>query len=333
MVDSTGRKVSYGFAIEEVRGTAEAAPDVWIPHLDQDFQDVPEKILNESALGVLDSYNDAILVKEHSEGKFDCKVQSNNFGYLLLAAFGLVETASGTAPGTYDHTFTPSNSNQSQSLTVFKYSPQQELAYALSVVSSIELEVAVGDYIKASISFMGKKGETVDITPAFSVEQEIEFTAKHLNLFMGNYGTSFATIKGGSAIPVKTLKINIDRKVEAYFETGSVTPTELHNKGWEVKVEVEKRFSDTTYKALNQADTMKAIVVQMVNDDQTIGTGGHPALEFQLPKVAVTDHSLSEGLEDVAEESFTLQGLFDSSVGNSIVAILTNIVSEYAAGS
>lgn len=329
MSDYTGRKVAIGLAIEETRGTAEAAPQIWLPHLDQDFTDKQEKVLNESALGVLDTNNDAILVKQWAEGKIDGKVMSNAFGYILLAAFGLVASDDGTAVGTFDHTFTTNNDNESPTLTIFKSTPNEELAYALSVLNSLEIEIVVGEYVKYSASFISKKGTSVSVTPAYSIETEHEFTAKHLNLYIGNYGTAFATIKAGSAYPVKSLKITLERSAEPYFETGTDTPTEIHNKAFNCSIEVEKRYSDLTFKTLAQGDTKKAIVIEVVNEDQTIGTGGHPALEFDLPKIIVNEHEPSEGLEDIAEESFTLQGLFDTVSGKQIQAILTNIVEEY----
>jgi hypothetical protein len=332
MSDYSGRKVAYGFAIEGVRGVAEADPQVYIPHLDQDFTDKQEKALNNSALGVLDVNNDSIVVKEWSEGKFDAKVQSNNFGYLLLAAFGSVSSGAGVAVGTRSHTFSSNNSNQSQSLTVFKYTPNESLAYALAVVNTLEIEAVVGEYVKASLALISKKGASDTLTPAYDTEDEIEFTAKHLNLYMDDYGTAFATVvSAGDNYPVKSVKIKLDRMAEAYFETGSVTPYEIHNKGFDVTLEVEKRYSDTTFKVLSQDNTKKACVVVMENTDEEIGTNGNPLLQFNLPKVVVNDHEPSEGLEDIAEESFTLQGLFDTDSGLQCQAVLVNTVQEYVA--
>lgn len=332
MSDYSGRKVAFGFAIEGVRGTAETDPQVYIPHLDQDFTDKQEKALNNSALGVLDVNNDSIVVKEWSEGKFDSKVQSNNFGYLLLAAFGSVASEAGVAVGTRKHTFSSNNSNQSQSLTVFKNTPNESLAYSLAVVNTLEIEAVVGEYVKASLALISKKGTTQALTPAYDVEDEIEFTAKHINLYMDDFGTSFASVvSSGDNYSVKSIKLKIDRMAEAYYETGSVTPYEIHNKGFDVMIEVEKRYSDTTFKTLSQDNTKKACVIQMINTDEEIGTGGNPSLEFDLPKVVVNDHSPSEGLEDIAEESFTLQGLFDTDSGMQCKAVLVNTATEYVA--
>lgn len=329
MADYSGRKVAYGFSREATRGTQAASVQAWIPHLDADFGDKQEAVTNESALGVLDNMNDSALVKEWAEGKFDCKLQSNNAGWLLYAAFGSVSSAAGVAAGTYKHTFTRNNSNQGAALTIFKNTPNETLAYVLATLTSLEFEAVVGEYVKLSSSFIAKKGASQASTPAYSVEQEIEFTTKHLQLFVGNYGDSVATITAGAAIPLKSIKGTIDRMAETYHESGTNTPTEIHTKGNDVKFEVEKRFKDLVFKALAQSDTKKAIVIRLINTDQTIGTGGNPSIQFHLPKVSVIEHEVDEGLEDIAEESFTFQGLFDTTAGKQADCELVNTVANY----
>ncbi len=330
MSDYTGRKVAYGFAIEGARGVLEAGPQIWIPHLDQDFKNKVETAVNNSALGVLDTNNDTIVTKEWAEGKFDAKVQSNNFGYILLAVFGTVNSTAGDDVGTRKHTFSRNNSNISQSLSIFKSTPNKSLGYALGVVSGMELEVVVGEYVKASINLISKKGTTISLTPTYSIETEAEFTAKHASLYVDDYGQA-DPVATGDEYPVKSVKIKLDRMAEAYFDTGSVTPTEIHNKGFDVTLEVEKRNTNNDFKTMEENATKKALVLLLVNDDIEIGTGGNPSLRFNLPKVAVKDHDESEGLEDIAEESFTIQGLFDTTSGKQCDAVLVNTTQEYVA--
>lgn len=332
MSDYSGRKVAYGIKKEASRGVVAGAPTFWVPHLDgSQVTDKQEKALNNSAMNVLDTNNDSIVTKEWAEGSLVTKVQSNNVGLLLFAAFGSVATvADSPVVGAHRHTFSSNNSNQAPSLTLYKKTPNEDLAYPLSVVKSIELDAVVGEYVKVTVEFLGRKGETTSQTVAYATDQELEFTSKYLRMYVADYGEADPK-NNGTEYPVKSLKVKIDRGVDAYYESGSVTPIEMHNKMFDATLEIEKRYSDTTFKTLAQNNDKKVVLVELINTDDTIGTGddGNPALSFELPSVVVNDHETSEGLEDVAEESFTLQGLFDTTSAKQIECILDNEVASY----
>ena len=84
-IDFIGRRISYGIAKETTRGTAAATAAHWIPHLSADLQDKHESALNNSAMGVIDLNNDAIVTQIWSEGKIEGKIQVESFGLILLA--------------------------------------------------------------------------------------------------------------------------------------------------------------------------------------------------------------------------------------------------------
>lgn len=325
MPDFIGRRISYGAAKETTRGTAAASAAFWLPHLEADVQDKQTKALNTSALGVIDKNNDSIVTEEWSDGKISGKVQNESFGLILLAALGSVTSAAGTAPGTFKHTFNRDNNNLGTSLTLFRKDPTNDVRYVLSVLKNLEVEIVTGEYVKYTANFIGRKGATTTNTVTF-LATEAEFTSKYGALKLA---ANIAGLTGATAASIKSAKIKIEREAEAYYDVGSVTPAEIHNKTFDVTVEVEKRYTDNTYKDACHNNTKQALSIALVNTDDTIGTGGNPSLTFTLPRVVVSEWEADQGLDDVVMESFTLQGLFSLTDGYQLRAELVNTTASY----
>ena len=155
---------------------------------------------------------------------------------------------------------------------------------------------------------------------------ESEFTSKYGAIKLA---ANLAGLTGATAVSIKTAKIKIERQAEAYYEVGSVTPAEIHNKTFDVTVEIEKRHTDNTYKDACHNNTKQALSLALVNTDDTIGTGGHPSLTFTMPMVVVSEWETDLGLDDVVMESFTLQGLFSLTDGYQLQAELVNTTATY----
>lgn len=326
-IDFIGRRISYGIAKETTRGTAATTAAHWIPHLSADLQDKHESALNNSAMGVIDLNNDAIVTQIWSEGKIEGKIQVESFGLILLAALGQVTSAAGAKAGTFKHNFTRLNSNLSPSLTIFEKSPAADLKYELSCLKSLEIDIVTGEYVKYTADFIGRRGVPATSTVTF-VESEAEFTSKYCQLKMAANKAGLAAAPRAS---IKSAKVKIERNTEAYYEAGSVTPAEIHNKAFDVSFECERRYSDNTLKDASLKNTKYALELSMVNTDDKIGTAKdeNPSLKFTLPAVVISEWERDQGLDDVVMEKFTVQGLFSAANGTQIEAELVNSTASY----
>lgn len=318
MPDYSGRLTSYGAAKETVRGTAQATAAFWLPQLEASFQDKQTKTLNNSALGIIDQNNDAAITELWSEGTIVGKVNITSIGLLLLAALG-TEAVGTVTNGTYVHTFTRNNTNLGPSLTLFRKTPNNDLKMALACLKSLVIEVATGEYVKYTADFVSKQGVTTTSTVAYT--DELEFTSKYVSL---KQATNLAGLSGATAQSFKSATITIERDVEAYYEMGSVAPAEIHNKSFNVTVEVEKRHSDDTYKTFAMSNTTRAIEVRLTNTDDVIGTAQSPEIVFTLPKIKVTEWEVDQGIDDIVMESMTFQGMFSIADGYQLQATLKN---------
>jgi hypothetical protein len=321
MADFIGRKIAYGAAKETARGTPETTATYWLPHLEASMQDKQTKALNESALGVIDKYNDSIVTETYAEGNIVGKVNIKSFGLILLATMGAESAPTDNTDGTYTHTFTRDNSNQSKALTLFRKEPNTDLKFALSIIKSLVIEIVTGEYVKYTAEFVSKVGVTATSTVAYT--DETEFTSKYATI---KEASLIAGLAAATAVSVKSIKLTIERESEPYYALGSVTPAEIHNKTFNVSIEVEKRYSDNTYKGYAFGNNKRAVLISLSNSDDLIGTASDklPTITFQLPRTVVSEWEVDQGLDDIVMESFSLQGLFDLTTGYQMQATLLN---------
>lgn len=318
MSDFIGRRIAYGIAKESVRGTAIATATFWVPHLEATFQDKQEKALNDSALGVIDKNNDAKVTATWAEGTLVGKVNITSFGLILLAALG-TEAVGSVVSGTYVHTFTRNNTNTAPSVTLFRKTPDFDTKLAMCMLKSLVIEIVTGEYVKYTAEWVGQASTSATNTIAYV--DETEFTSKYVTI---KEATNVAGISGATAFSVKSAKITLEKEVEPFYALGSVTPAEIHNKTFNVMVEVEKRHTDETYKTYAFGDTARAVELRLTNTDDLIGTAQNPEIVFTLAKAKVTEWEADQGIDDIVMETFTLQGLFDLTLGYQLQATLKN---------
>lgn len=323
-----GRRISFGLAKETTRGTTPASATVWVPQLEGSFQDKVTKVLNDSAYGVIDKTNSADVAQQWAEGSINGKIMINTFGHILMAAFGSVSSVpgSGGTAGTFAHTFTRANSNLAPSYSVYVKDPSASNSYARCVLKSLVIEVVTGEYVKYTAEWLGRKGVTSAQTVAYTTVDP-EFISKDA---VFKLAANTAGLGAATAATVKSVKLTLDRDVEALYELGSVDVAEVHNKSFNVTVEVEKRYKDTTYKNLAFANTPQAASLSLIDTGVVIGSAtANPSLVFTLPKVFVTEYERGQGIDDIVTENFSLQGTFDLATSSQISAVLTNVTASY----
>lgn len=325
MAEFSGRKISVGIGKETVRGTA-VAPTYWVKHLDTDFLDKNEKVLNESALGVLDKYSQVEIVKEWAEGKLEGKVTDKTFGLILASMFGNTPTSVQRATeGVYDHTFAQNQTNTGVSLTIARKDGNADKRYSLAVLNKLEITCVVGEFIKFSAEYISKKGVTTTNTVAYVAENE--FVPKNAT---AKFAANVAGIIGATAIPVQDFKLSIERSVEPYFVFGSNDPAEIYNQEFEVKGDMTLRYINTTYEDLWRANTSQAIDLDIINTGVIIGTGtSSPAVKFTLPEANVVEWEIDQSKDKIVEQTVGFQGLYNLAAAATLTARFTNTVVSY----
>lgn len=320
----SGRKVKVGLGKETTRGTAVAAT-YWLRWETFDFFDTATTIYNQSALGVLDKYSQAEITQTWSEGSLAGKITDQGFGLLLLGAFGSVANATHAGESiVYDHTYSESQANQAQSLTVIRSDPNGSLSYPMAVVKSLEVSIKAGDFVRHNTSFLAQPGATSSPTPAYVAENE--FKAKYVTVKMA---TSVGGLAGATAIPINNVKLTINKDATQYWVVGQNNPQDIFAQTTEITGEFQLLYTDNTYFTPRFANTIEAISITVANTDVTIGASTNPTLTFTLPQCYLNTFKVDTTIDGMVQQTIDFTATYSLSAGYAIQGLLTNTVATY----
>lgn len=317
-------KIFIGFAKEATRGTAVAASK-WYPWMSLSFTPKNKKVYDNSAFGVLEEYSDAQIIQSWSEGKLDGRIADQSIGYLLYNLLGGYSSALHASETLVkDHTFTESQSNIPQSLTITHVDPNVDEQYPNGMVKEFDLDISQGKYVTFSADLVAAPGSTSTDTPA--VSQENSFTSKHAIVKLAS---NVAGLTGASAAVIKSLKLKINRNVEPYFNIGNNAPVDIYAQKLNISGDITLRYVDTTYKLLDFNNTTNAMLIDLLNSDVTIGTSAHPELKLQFNALKFENWTADQQLDKTNEQTLSFTGMLDFSSGAGWQAVLTNLLTTY----
>lgn len=326
MAKIIGRTGAIGIGIESTQGTKVAA-SYWVPVQGYSYDDKIELVKNDSAMGRIEEFNAANITKLWGEGDYEGKIFLSSVGAELVALFGQSPTSvQRTTTGVYDHTYALLNNNDHKSLTVCYEDAIQEISFPFAMIDSWSLEVATDDYVKRSISLMGKKSESATHTPSFT--NEIEFVPSHVSFKIASAQSGLA---GASAINVTGFKMEIKKNAEPLYVLGSNEPNDIVNKQFAVTGSVDLYFENTTYRDFVFANTHKAIRIDMTDASTIIGSSGshNPELYFDLNEVVFDEFERGWDANDPLSQTLNFEALFNLSDAAMISARLTNTIASY----
>lgn len=324
MSDFSGRKVAYGIAKEATRGTA-VLPTYWISWMAAEVADTAKTVTNDSAINVLDKSLGAAVTETSGGGKIDGIVTDQAFGLLLYACLGSHAVAAHTGETlVYDHTFTESQSNQAQSLTITRKDPNVVNQFALAMLKTLEIDVVTGEYVKFTSDWVTQP--SVSNTASVTEITENNFISKNATVKLA---TNLAGLTAATAIPIKDFKITIEKDVNPYFVLGQNNPNEIFSQETTVKGDFTLRYTDDTYKTLRFNNTPQALLLDLKNTAVTIGTAANPELQIQMPQIFLTDWKPAQPIAGMVEQTITFEGTFSIGSAYMLQAIFTNTVATY----
>jgi len=321
-----GRTRAVGIGKETTWGTV-VAPSYWLPLTDISYRNKIEAVVKEGMRARIEATYGHDVSKQWSEGTIEGNVYSEGFGLMLLGTLGTVSTAlnSDGSGLVYDHTFTVSNTNTHQSLTIGVDDTEiGDKSFAGATLNSLELQMERDNYIKYSADFMGKTSATATLTPSFGTEyllrpQDVSF--KH--------ATDSTGLGAATATAVKSMTLKVEKNAESNFNLGSTDPSQVYNKQFAITLDIELLYSADTLHDYWTAGTSRAIEMTITNTNQTIGTAANPSLDIILYSAQITDWENSGGIDDLQTQTLTFRADYSSSDSKMIQAVLTNLVTAY----
>lgn len=328
MTKGIGRLFQVGIAKETTRGTPQSSATFWIPFSELGIEEKDNKIFEEQAYGVIEDSISSIIIKQWAEGSLKSPIGDKHFGLILLAALGGVSSATHAGETiVYDHTFSVQQGSQHQALTLFLDDPLASADYkhALAVIDSLEITYEPGNYISYNANLRAKKGASATLTPSTTIENK--FTHKH---FTFKIAADLSGLGAGTAIALKSLTLSITKNLEDDDVLGSITPNDFLNKQFTIEGKLEALWqNESDFKTNALAGTMKAVRLDLVNTDTTIGNATNPTVRIDLAKVTFTEITRPIQINEMVKQSVSFKAHYSTSDAKMITALITNLTSSY----
>ncbi|MCF7819874.1 MAG: hypothetical protein K9M44_00180 [Candidatus Pacebacteria bacterium] len=323
-METLKRKFNIGIGKETSRGTA-ITPAYWLKPLSEDINDKIEVIASERAVGVIEDSEDQEISKKLSGGTISGEVFDKSFGLFLLATLGNVTSTESADSGVYDHVFEVLQSAKHPTLTVeVKRGDNEQKAYANSVIENFKINAVAKDYLKFEAVIRGKAGFASTSIPAYITENY--FLGKDISIKLAD---DLSGIGGASAIDVQNVEINVNKNIEDDDKLGSVEPNDFLNKQLAIEGNIEMLFKNTDLLDYALNGNKKAMRLEIVNSGITIGASSNPKLVVDLAKIKFKEPLVAGDNNEIAKVTVGFKAFYSASDAKSMVATLTNEVSNY----
>lgn len=310
--------------VESTRKTAETpASGDWIELLEGVVNEVYTKKENEQRHGTLHhSDSDRLIMQDYSVS-IKALVDRVHFPKFVYAILGAQDTTEDSPQATVNsHEFTRADTNLLPLLTVTTNDPtDDELRFAGFGVSKLELSFVKDDFLQYSVEGNGlSKDDPGALTPGYAASNS-EFVPWMCTIKLAN---DVSGLGAASAVEVGELTLALERANTAYHGVGggNLEPTEIIAQKLKVSGSVTKLFQDATYKTWAEADNdYKAVQIQLVDTENTIGASTNPSITIVLPRVSARNWTKELGDEE-ADEKFDILANLDKTEGDIVVTIV-----------
>lgn len=194
-------------------------------------------------------------------------------------------TSAATAIPTFDnavrsHFFERLNTNNHPTYTLYGVDPVGDYRAGYGMLNTLDLECAVGDYLKINSEWMAKQESSTSSSPSYT--EENPFLAIHADVY---FADSIAELDSASAVSLERVKVTVNKNLEEYQAFGDTDIVSIHNKQFTVVGDLTALFDSTTLKDYVVNSTKKAMRIEFVSD-AAIGSGSNPRLRIDLASCA-----------------------------------------------
>ena len=318
-----GREVAFGAAVESSRGTAETTADKWFKKTTVSLLPEVEKVVDDSSFGRLEDAEEVRTVREWFGGSIDGVLHADAIGYPLNNLYGTVTTEeTAVDSGVFEHTFELGQTITHPTLSFFIADQVKKEVYNGGVISTLSIEATTDDYVRYSMEVLARA--SASHTDTVSYDTEYDFIGKDITVKVAD---TEAGLVGATAVPMKSLNINIDAGAISDWVFGDTTP-EHYNGAFGIEFDFTKNYVDNTFEALFKSDNAKYVQVSIVGDTVLPETNA-PELTFTFYKCKVTDYDIDDAADELREENVTMKALFNVSDTKQSQVFLRNLTASY----
>ena len=327
-----GKQIQVGVAQESTRGTAKTSASYWLPVDDWSIEERFENAIDSQTYGVVEDNVSQTRVKNVVDGQIKMPVTGTTAAILFHSLFGSCTAVLHSAETlVYDNTVAVLQGVQHKSLTVFVHDPiatasgaTADFTHANAVVNKIDIDYSLGNFVMLDATFRAITGSAAAVV--FTPSQIIEprFVPQNLTF---KVASTYATIGAASPIKIKSAKITISTNGEDDDVLGQTSPRDFLSKEFSIEGTIEAIWqNETDFKSSALANTPKAMRLDLVNSDVTIGTATNPQFRLDLTKVYFTEFSRPIKIKDVVYQTVSFKAAYSTTDSFMAKALFVNTV-------
>lgn len=329
MSKGIGRLFQVGIARETTRGTAISSAAYWIPFSELALEEKDTKVVDDMSYGVIEDTQGQSIIKQWAEGKLKAPIGDRHFPLILYSVLGSLSTGANAdgSGNVKDHTITVGQTAQHQSLTYFLDDPLASADYkhANGVATSLEISYEMGKFLEYSLNIKAQKGVSTTNTPSTTAENR--FLPQHVTFKLAS---SYSGLGAASAQVIKSLSLKFDNNIEDDYVLGSLAPADFLNKQFMIEGTLEAMWqNESDFKTFVLAGTSKAMRIDIVNSDVTIGTSANPEIKIDLAKVVFEAVTRPIKVNDMVKQTLNFKAHYSQSDTKMVQIVATNLITSY----
>lgn len=321
MTKFVGRRGSLGIAFEASRGTP-VTPAYWIPFAKLSFFDSTQTAAENQGFGNIADQDSFYVTLTKGEGDIDAQLYDQGLGYILGSLLGAKPVTTGGNP--YTHTFTLSQTNTAQSLTLYWTDPDRDYIFPLAVVDQLKISVKPLGIVDYTISFKSKTARNwTHQTPVFTT---LGNKFLHQDLVF-KLAANVGSLTAATNISLKELNLTIARNTIFDEVMGTVEPEDVLSQTISVTGDLMLNLQDDTYRGYMLNGSYKSMEMNLLS--RLLPTSS--SLDLRFPRVSFDTWQPDYTLDNIATQKINLKGNYDSANGLDIIstAVLINTKISY----
>lgn len=304
-----GRRGNFGLSKESSRATPSTSNAFWIPRSTSSFFDRTNTAREEEGLGKIADSDSNFVTTQFAEGEVESNLDDKTIGIILTSLLGSSPVTTGVNP--YTHTYTLSNSNQHQSVTVLWNDPDFNKVYPLGVVDSLRIVIEPDAIVQFTVGFKSKVGrDWSTLTPVYTALGN-KFLHQHLIFKLAD---TIAGLSGASAISLKRLELTISANTMHDISLGTVEPEDVLNQQFSVEGSLTLLKQDDTYRGYMLNGNYKSVDISLTR------VAASSNLQIQLPRVDFTEWEPDTSLNEIASQTINFKGNYDAANAQDIIS-------------
>lgn len=314
MTKQVGRRGTLLVAKESSRGTATVTNGFWVPRSTISFDDKVETARENEGLGKIADSDSNFVTQKMGSGEIEANLDDKLLGIFLTGVMGASPVTTGGP--TYAHTYTLSNSNQHQSLSILYQDADTNKMFPLGVIDSFKITVEQNAIVMFTVGFMSKVGRDFTTQTANFTALGNKFLHQHL---VFKLAATVGALAASSAISLKKFEMEIKANTKFDSVLGTVEPEDILNQQFSVEGSLELNKEDETYRNLMLNGTYRAF-------DMSFIRASNSSLQIQLPRVDFTEWEQDRSLDEIVSQTINFKGNYDATNALDIIStcILTN---------